>query len=130
MKKEEHISYWLNMANRDWESVIALYKSKQNMQALFFAHLVVEKLLKAHFVKDNIENTPPFTHNLETIYNQTNLELAPNLYERLSIMNGWNIEGRYQDYKDKFYKMCTPEYTKIKIEETEQLKTCLIQELQ
>ena len=107
MKKEEHISYWKNMANRDWESVIALFKSKQNMQALFFAHLVIEKLLKAHFVKDNIENIPPFTHNLETIYNQTNLELPPHFYERLSIMNGWNIEDRYQDYKDKFYKMCT-----------------------
>lgn len=129
MKKEEHISYWKNMALCDWESVIALYKSKQNMLSLFFAHLVIEKLLKAHFVKDNIENTPPFTHNLETIYNQTNLELDSKFYERLSVMNGWNIEGRYQDYKDKFYKMCTPAYAKVKIDETEELKRCLIQEL-
>lgn len=41
------------------------------MQALFFSHLVIDKLLKAIWVKENEENIPPFTHNLEHLYNQT-----------------------------------------------------------
>jgi HEPN domain-containing protein len=99
------------------------------MQALFFVHLVIEKLLKAHFVKDNQENTPPLSHNLEGLYNLSNLELGPAFIERLSIINGWNIEGRYQDYKDKFYKLCTDEYVKEKVIESNELMTCLLQDL-
>jgi len=129
MTKDEHIQYWKRMAIRDWQTVLALHETHQNMQALFFVHLVIEKLLKAYFVKDNLENTPPVTHNLEGLYNQSNLELDPELIERLSIINGWNIEGRYQDYKDKFYKLCTDEYVKEKILEANELMTCLLQDL-
>jgi HEPN domain-containing protein len=129
MTKSEHLEYWKRMALRDWETVIALQAAKQNIQALFFVHLVIEKLLKAHFVKDNQENTPPLTHNLEGLYNQTKLNLLPVFVERLSIINGWNIEGRYQDYMDKFYKLCTDDYVGRKIIESKELMTCLIQEL-
>jgi HEPN domain-containing protein len=129
MDKKEHIAYWLKMAQRDWESVLILQKSQQNVQSLFFAHLVIEKMLKAHFVKDNIENTPPFTHNLETLYNQSNLDLEGNFFDLLGTMNGWNIEGRYQDYKDKFYKMCTNVYVETKLLGVNELKECLAQNL-
>ena len=60
--KSEHIEYWKRMAMRDWQTVLALQAARQNMQSFFFVHLVIEKLLKAHFVKDNQENTPPLTH--------------------------------------------------------------------
>ena len=129
MTKADQIDYWKRMALRDWQTVLALQAAKQNIQALFFAHLVIEKLLKAHFVKDNQENTPPLTHNLEGLYNQTNLDLLPVYFERLSIINGWNIEGRYQDYMDKFYRLCTDDYVGSKIIESKELMTCLLQEL-
>ncbi len=59
MTKEEYIEYWKRMALRDWQTVLALQATHQNMQSLFFVHLVIKILLKAHFVKDNTENTPP-----------------------------------------------------------------------
>ena len=47
MTKNEHINYWKNMAERDWNAVNSLFETKNYVQALFFAHLVIEKLLKA-----------------------------------------------------------------------------------
>lgn len=52
---------------------------KQNVFALFAFHLTIEKLLKAIWVKDNIENTPPRHHDLTFIYNQTDLKLNSEL---------------------------------------------------
>ncbi len=85
MTKAEHIEYWKRMALRYWETVLSLQAAKQNIQALFFVHLVIEKLLKSHFIKDNQENIPPLTDNLEGLYNQTNLDLLPVYIERLSM---------------------------------------------
>ncbi len=129
MTKQEHIDFWKNSALRDGESVQVLFEGKQYMQALFFSHLVIEKLLKALWIKDNDENTPPFSHNLEYLYNQTDLELDNTLSDLFPIINNWNIEGRYQDYKDKFYKKCTYAYTTEKIAEVELLKQCLVENL-
>ena len=65
MDKPEIIRHWMNTAERDWQSIGLLFKGKQFVHALFFCHLVIEKLLKAHWVKDNEENTPPRIHDLE-----------------------------------------------------------------
>ncbi len=47
------ISYWVRSAEHDWEAAMTLFHSGKNMHALFFAHLTIEKFLKAHWVKDN-----------------------------------------------------------------------------
>jgi hypothetical protein len=98
MGKKEIIAHWLTMAERDWKSVLALHEAGQHMHALFFSHLVIEKMLKA-------------LHDLEYLYNQTELKLSANQVDLLGVMNSWNLEGRYQDYKDKFYKRTTKSYT-------------------
>lgn len=130
MSKKKIIEYWYNMALRDWESVQILFKGKQFIHALFFAHLVIEKLLKAHWIKDNTEDSPPRTHDLEHIYSQTDLEFTSKQTDLIRVMNAWNLEGRYQDYKDKFYKTSTFEYTKTKLKEAEDMKVWLESELQ
>jgi hypothetical protein len=43
--KKEQIQYWVNTAEEDWRSVQQLIKGKFYVQALFFTHLVIEKLL-------------------------------------------------------------------------------------
>lgn len=48
----------------------------------------------------------------------------------LSVMNSWNIEGRYQDYKDKFFKKATKSYTEEKLKRVDTLRTWLLSELQ
>jgi hypothetical protein len=50
--------------------------------------------------------------------------------DELRIMNAWNIEGRYQDYKDRFKQICTKEYTLQKMELADQIRKWLINKLQ
>ena len=124
MDKNEHIKYWLSSALRDWDVALDLVKTKRYMYAMFFAHLVVEKLLKAHWVKEHEENYPPRLHNLNALYDKLNFELPSDLKDELSIITSWNIEARYQDYKDRFYKICTQEYTNKKLKIVEEIIKC------
>ncbi len=51
MTKQEHIQYWINSSEEDWKSVLSLFQSGRNVHCLFFAHLTLEKLCKAIWVK-------------------------------------------------------------------------------
>ncbi len=130
MEKQEIIQYWLQSAGRDWEVVRDLARAERYVHALFFAHLVVEKLLKAHWINEHEENVPPRVHNLNTLYDQLNIELPPTLKEELPVITSWNIAARYQDYKDQFFKMCTAEYSKKKLFIVEELISWLTRPLQ
>ncbi len=92
--------------------------------------MVVEKLLKAHWVNEHEENFPPRVHNLNALYDQLNIELPPTLKDELPVITSWNIEARYQDYKDQFFKMCTSEYINKKLFIVEELITWLTGPLQ
>ncbi len=98
MTKAEIITYWATASNRDWKASQDLAISGNFVQALFFAHLVIEKLLKAHWTKDNEGDFPPRTHNLEILLSQTTLSMPIEDIDELRIMSAWNTEGRYQDY--------------------------------
>ena len=79
---------------------------------------------------DNEETSPPRIHDLEHIYAQTSLQLSTEQLDLLRVMNSWNLEGRYQDYKDKFYKSPTYIYTKQKLDQVENLRVWLLSEMQ
>ncbi len=130
MGKKEIIQHWITMAERDWMSVLTLHQAGQHVHALFFCHLVIEKIMKAHWARDNEENEPPRIHDLEYLYNQTDLKIAPEQVDLLGVMNSWNLEGRYQDYKDKFYKRASRTYTEEKIKQVDNLRLWLLSELQ
>ncbi len=130
MGKKEIIAHWIVMAERDWKSVEALFQAGQYMHALFFSHLVIEKIIKAHWAKDNTENEPPRIHDLQYLYNQTELKLTAEQVDFLGVMNAWNLEGRYQDYKDKLYKRSTKSYTEEKLKLVNDLRLWLLSELQ
>jgi len=79
---------------------------------LFFSHLVLEKLCKAHWVKDNVANTPPKIHNLIVIIEQTKCQITEEDKEFFRAMNQFQLEGRYPDYKDALYKIYKAANTK------------------
>ena len=61
--KDKLINYWIESSDEDFETMIAMFISKRYSWSMFVGHLMVEKLLKALFVKIN-GNFPPFIHNL------------------------------------------------------------------
>ena len=130
MTKQEHIEYWVISAKRDWKALQHLFKSKDYMHALFFAHLVLEKLFKANWVKDNKENYPPKIHNLLTLVNNSKLELTEEQQTFVALMNDFQLGGRYPDYKLKMYKRCNAVYTKKILKQAEEIYKCALKNLQ
>ncbi len=91
MTKDEHIAYWVYTAKKDWRAVQNMYKSKDYLHALFFSHLVLEKLCKAHWVKNNTGNTPPKIHNLIKILDQTNVKYSVEQLDFMIIINNFQL---------------------------------------
>jgi HEPN domain-containing protein len=87
MTKEQHINYWINTAEDDWESVELLFVGKKYLQSLFWAHLVLEKLAKAHWVKNNDGNIPPKIHDLIVLLKRANVDLGE---EKIKFLNDYN----------------------------------------
>ncbi|MEO5572225.1 MAG: HEPN domain-containing protein [Bacteroidia bacterium] len=129
MTKQEHIDYWTGSAERDWKFIKQAFKIKQFVYALFFAHLVLEKLCKAHWVKDHQSNHPPKIHNL--IYLIDNTQLKADAKERavLEKMNTFQLEGRYPDYKNKLYKSCDKKFSETTLKEVKEIRSWLLNSL-
>lgn len=123
--KEQHIEYWLTSAKEDLETVDYLYAGNRFMNALFFSHLALEKVLKAHWVNANEENTPPKSHNLIYLVEKSNLSLSEAQTDFLQKLNGYQIEGRYPDYLSKLAKETVKETAQNIISEAKTLFQCL-----
>lgn len=113
----------------DWDTAEYNMKGKRNTAALFFFHLCVEKLLKAAWVRSNVGNTPPFSHDLVNIANQTELEIEAEWYDYLNTINRWNIEGRYPDYKMKLHAIANEEYMNVHFNKVNSLKEWLLSKI-
>ncbi len=110
MDKRQHIQYWLDTAAHDLDAAEALFNSGNYDWCLFMGHLVIEKVLKAAYVRDN-DDLPPRIHNLVNLSENTTLSLSEAQKQLLGEVNRFNIEARYPDYKHTFYKLCTKEFT-------------------
>jgi hypothetical protein len=51
LNTEKLIQYWIDSSDDDFETMVSMYNSKRFSWALFIGHLMIEKLLKAYFVK-------------------------------------------------------------------------------
>lgn len=128
MTKQEHIEYWLKIAAHDWELVEHLFSSGKYDWCLFHAHLVVEKTLKAFWVRD-CDKLVPHIHNLSKLAKETKLSLTEEQKAYLDAIASFNIQARYPDYKLEFYKTCTKEFTSIHFEKMKELYQWLLSQI-
>ena len=110
MKIDEHIKYWLNSADHDLDAAESLLSAGKYDWCLFLGHLVLEKGLKAFYVKDNENRMPPKTHNLVKLAEKTTIPLDAKIKLFLDEVNDFNLEVRYPEYKQEFYKTCTKKF--------------------
>jgi HEPN domain-containing protein len=75
MKNSEVIDYWIASSNKDFRAMGSMFKSGHYVWALFLGHLVLEKLLKAVYVK-NVDANVPYTHDLTKIAAKADLSLS------------------------------------------------------
>lgn len=126
MNNIDLMNYWIKGSDSDYETMKVLYSNKKNTWSLFIGHLVIEKLLKGLYAKNNINN--PYTlktHNLLALAEKCNLELDDNQILKLQIITQFNISARYDDYKDSFYNKCSNEYTAEQIKNIEEVRKWL-----
>jgi len=93
----KQINYWINGADEDAITARILIQEGRFLHGLFFCHLVIEKALKAHFVKKNGTDAPR-THNLIFLSEQAGLELDEKYQIFIGILMRYQLQGRYPDY--------------------------------
>lgn len=108
--KQKIIDLWITGSNDDFETMVAMLDAKRYSWSLFLGHLVIEKLIKAYFVKIN-EDYPPYIHNLLKLAIESKIEITDDLKFKLTTISAFNLNARYDDYKRSFQSKCTPEYT-------------------
>ena len=129
MTKEQYIDYWIDTAQNDWITVEAMFDAKRYLHCLFWAHLTLEKIAKAHWVKTHEENIPPKVHNVHWLLVQSNIDLGEEMMNFLMKFNDFQLEGRYPDYTNNIYKLCTKEFTRDKLEKIKEVRECLLKML-
>ncbi len=91
--------------------------------------LAIEKWLKARWVKDNANNYPPRVHDLHSLYAETDMQLEADDLDFMAMVNRWNLEGRYPDYRFTLKKIATEDYMQKQVVKLNHLKQCLLKEL-
>ncbi|MBU0599169.1 HEPN domain-containing protein [bacterium] len=124
MTKNELIEYWVSSSDRDFKTMENLILTKDYAWALFIGHLIIEKLLKAYYVK-TVSDNPPWIHQLLRLAEKTDLSLTEEQKDDLVLITTFNINVRYPDYKHEFYQKCTKEYTETNISKIKELQVWL-----
>jgi HEPN domain-containing protein len=125
MNKEKLIDYWLSSSESDFNTMMNLYNSKDYHWSLFIGHLVIEKLLKAIYIKNTGSDNPPRSHDLLLLAEKADIATDDTQKDSLDLITTFNISARYPDYKKSFYQKCTESYTTEKIDKIKELRVWL-----
>jgi HEPN domain-containing protein len=128
MDKQLHIQYWLDSADHDLDAAETLFNSGKYDWCLFIGHLVIEKVLKAFYTRDN-DVTPPKIHNLPRLAEKINLQFSDEQKTILTDINDFNLEARYPDQKLLFYKLCTKEFTGVNFNTIKEMYSWLLSQM-
>ena len=122
------VQHWLDSADKNQETMTHLVDSKDYSWSLFLGHLVIEKTLKALYVK-RLKQHAIFTHDLLRLANKIDLELSEDFEEWLDEITTFNLNARYDNYKQDFYKLCTKDFTDAWLDRIEKIRLWLRNQL-
>jgi HEPN domain-containing protein len=126
----EKIRYWVDIAEYDLLTAEAMFETKRYLYVGFMCHQIIEKLLKAYFVKSK-DQTPPYTHNLRILSETSGLSDSLDEETLLFIISlqPLNIEARYPSYKEAILKNLTQERCEHLINKTKEFFEWIKQKL-
>ena len=120
------MEYWFKSADEDYDTMLYMKAGKKNTWCLFMGHLVIEKLLKGLYAKNNPDDPiAPKIHNLILLSQKANLEVPTEIREKIQTINTFNISARYDDYKRNFDEKCTDDYTSEQVKNIEEVRKWL-----
>jgi HEPN domain-containing protein len=92
----KQIEYWATSGDEDFAAAQSLLEKGHLRHSLFFAHLAIEKMLKAHVTR-HTKDIPPRIHNLIRLAEIAKLSLEPEQASFLSRFDMYQLEGRYPE---------------------------------
>ncbi|MBM4037104.1 MAG: HEPN domain-containing protein [Planctomycetes bacterium] len=125
MTREEMIEYRVETAAHDYPTVQHLYDSGDYGWCLFVGHLVIEKLLKACYVKRHGVQAPRI-HSLPRLAELAELQVDASRNATLVRLTQFSMRGRYPDAKREFYKRATKEFTTDQLRAFEEIRKWLL----
>jgi HEPN domain-containing protein len=93
---KKQISYWQTGAVEDWQVAVELTNTGRTRHGLFFAHLALEKMLKAHVCRAT-QDLAPRMHALLRLAERAGLAFVEEQRAFLARFDRYQIEGRYPD---------------------------------
>jgi HEPN domain-containing protein len=126
LKKVELVNYWVNSAEVDYKAMNNLFSSRDFVWSLFLGHLVIEKLIKAVAANKDVVQIPKI-HDLNKLAKAAKITLDDELMDKLDIISSFNIEARYPDYKQEFYKKCDLKFTSENIKTIKEIRKWLLE---
>lgn len=127
MNEQQNIDYvkikkhWIDSSDKDFNTMLNLFNSKDYHWSLFIGHIVIERLLKAYYVQKQKDHAP-FTHDLLRLSELAKLEIDDEKADWLDTITTFNINARYDSYYQEFFKKCTAEYTGLWINRIKDLR--------
>ena len=107
---DKRILEWLKQADYDMDTADFMCKGGRYFYAVFMCHLAIEKALKGLY-QQNLQETPPKTHNLIYLLNKIGLRPDEDRGRIITRLNEANIATRYPDDIDKLQSNYTKEIT-------------------
>ena len=90
----KQVAFWRESAAEDWDVGRDLVKRGKTRHGLFFLHLALEKMLKAHVCRETGDFAPKI-HALLVLANKAKLTLSDEQEDFLAEFDRFNIQGRY-----------------------------------
>ncbi len=118
---EAVFNHWIAISDKDSVTMQNLFESKDYHWSLFMGHLVIERLVKAAIVKKTLEHAPHY-HDLRRLAKLSDMRFSPEHMSWLDTITTFNLNTRYDSYKQSFYKKCTLDYTADWIEKIKEIR--------
>jgi HEPN domain-containing protein len=122
-------NYWKEEAEYSWSVVDSLFEKKKYAESLFFAHLSLEKQLKALVVARDKKHAPPI-HNLIKLLGQSGIVYDQSHITAFGRYNKFYMAGRYDEQKMQFRKKCTLLFTRGNLEKMREYYLWLKKEIE
>ncbi len=106
---QKQAEYLLTQSDNDLPVAESMLEKGHYTWCLFVGHLVLEKILKAIYVREH-QKIAPRIHDLVKLAKATNLKLSDAQLVFLSEVSDFNMEGRYPDEKNQFALKCDREF--------------------
>jgi HEPN domain-containing protein len=122
------VSYWKTSSDQDYKTMHHLKDSRDYHWALFLGHLVLEKLLKANYVS-KFQKHAIFTHDLLRLAEKAEIDFDAEWTDWLDEISTFNLNARYDNYKQDFYRRASQDFTTLWIGRIEIIREWLMKKL-